>query len=102
MNDEIYEVSFDDYWHFLKGIKRECTMIEKEEEKVTIYSIKTGKRLAKHEGEKFYIFNTPDSDESIEPTPHIKLNLTTAEQVKTFFDFINEKNKERKDDGNFC
>ncbi len=105
MNEEIYEVLLSDYENFLRTIKPNYRKIitdktEDDNEIISIYSTKTNKLLTKRiknkNSEKYYIFNTPEADESIEPVPRIQLHLETPDEVKNFFEIINKIQKESK------
>ena len=113
MDNNIYEVTRDDYKGFVSQIKPECRDVRIEEIGDThiaakIYSKKTGKCLCSRvaysadygdpDPEKYYIFEMPDNDERKAPTPIRKIVLETKEQVQAFFDFLARKNKETKND----
>lgn len=114
IDESIYEVTRDEYKGFVDQIKPEFREVKVEDTGVShiaakIYSKKTGKCLCSRlaykpdsgfEGpEKYYIFEMPDNDERCAPTPVLKINLKTKEEVQAFFDIIAKKNKE-KNNGN--
>lgn len=114
MNDiDIYEVSREEYKGFVDTIRPECRDVRIEEDNVDytsakIFSKKTGKCLCsriarkpdsgKEEPEKYYIFETPDKDESRAPTPIYKLELKNKEEVQSFFDALAKQREEHKND----
>ena len=113
INKSIYEVTRDEYKGFVDIIKPNAREIKIEDIgtihiAAKIYSKKTGKCLCSRIGckpncgfeekEKYYIFEMPDDNERKAPTPVCKINLKTKEEVQAFFDFINKKQKEKKND----
>ena len=105
MDNEIYEVSRDEYVGFNDQIKPEyketaifhledCTIIK-------VISKKTGKHLCtrvipEEDTEHYYVFNMPDDDERQPGKPVKKIVLETKEEVQTFFDILSKISKENK------
>lgn len=97
MDNEIFEVSYEEYMGFLNQIKKDAyftTLTEYEELKVLeVYSKKTNKLLARQtvnpdEEKKFYVIEMPDDDERKE-APHVRqIRLETEEEVKQFFEAL--------------
>ena len=108
MDNSIYEVERDDYKAFLGQLN--FSMMDHEEytldgcEIVKIISKKTGKHLStrisdnKEQKEHYFIFSYPDDDERVEPTPVLKINLNTREEVQDFFNALSQLQKEKKND----
>lgn len=106
MNNDIYEVTRDEYVGFLNQLnKNKCNVEQLYQENATIlkiFSKQTGAHLTtriipENEPEQYYIFNMPTSDERIAPRPIQKITLETKEEVQAFFDILN-KLQEKKDD----
>ena len=105
MDNEIYEVSRDEYVGFNDQIKLEyketaifhledCTIIK-------VISKKTCKHLCtrvipEEDAEHYYVFNMPDDDERQPGKPIKKIVLETKEEVQTFFDILSKVSKENK------
>ena len=111
MDNNIYEVTRDDYKGFVSQIKPECRDVRIEEIGDThiaakIYSKKTGKCLCSRvaysadygdpDPEKYYIFEMPDNDERCAPIPVQRITLTSKEEVQAFFDAIKKLQEEQK------
>ena len=111
MDNNIYEVTRDDYKGFVSQIKPECRDVRIEEIGDThiaakIYSKKTGKCLCSRvaysadygdpDPEKYYIFEMPDDDERCAPIPVQRITLTSKEEVQAFFDAIKKLQEEQK------
>lgn len=111
--NDIFEVSRDEYKSFVETIKPEYRDLKVEDDDenhiaAKIYSKKTGKylcaRIARKpddevkEREKYYIFETPDKEESRAPIPTYKLELKTKEEVQKFFDALAKQRKEHQND----
>ena len=113
MNENIFEVSRDEYKSFVKTIKNDSRrveefMLDKDHKAIRIFSKKTGKCLTsrvthlnsnetEHEPEKYYIFEIPDDDELLPPTPHVKIELKTKEEVQAFFDNLKKLQNNNND-----
>lgn len=113
MNNEIYEVTRNDYKSFIEQIIPGSGKVEQIDAGVYhftyIYSKKTGKKLCgkrsyigedthKKHPEKYYIYEMPNDDERRNPIPKIKVVLETREEVQKFFDALSKANKENKND----
>ena len=113
MDNNIYEVTRDDYKGFVSQIKPECRDVRIEEIGDThiaakIYSKKTGKCLCSRvaysadygdpDPEKYYLFEMPDNDERCAPIPVQRITLTSKEEVQAFFDAIKKLQEEQKND----
>ena len=111
MDNNIYEVTRDDYKGFVSQIKPECRDVRIEEIGDThiaakIYSKKTGKCLCSRvaysadygdpDPEKYYIFEMPDDDERCAPIPVQRITLTSKEEVQAFFDAVKKLQEEHK------
>lgn len=99
MDNSIYEVERDDYVGFIGQLNK--TMMEVEEQYLddcTFMKIKsksTGKLLCtriipENGDEHYFIFEMPEENERIKPTPVMKVNLETREQVQEFFNALNK------------
>lgn len=107
MDNSIYEVERDDYAGFIGQLNKEMMDIEKfYESDLTIIKIKSKKtgthlctRIIPNSGEEhYYVFNMPEDEERIAPTPVMKIKLNTKEEVQAFFDAINKLQLEAKKD----
>lgn len=107
MNNEIYEVNRDEYVGFISQLNKQmCDVEQYFEDNMTIMKIKskaTGTHLCTriipdNDIEYYYIFNMPEDDERIDPTPVMKITLNTQEEVQSFFDALNKLQRERKND----
>lgn len=100
MDNDIFEVSRDEYKGFVAQIKPECreTKIEtkdSEVKEISIFSTKTKKKLCSRqldsEGfETYYVFEMPDDDERRAAKPVQKFTLNTKEEVQAFINIMNK------------
>ena len=99
MNNDIFEVTRDEYAGFIGGLKKDvCDVEQCYEEDMTIIKIKSKLRdvhlstriIPKEGAEHYYIFNLPLAEESIPNKPVLKVNLETKEEVQAFFDALNK------------
>lgn len=107
MNQEIFEVSRDEYVGFVDQINpaaKHSIQIENEDCKsILTYSNKTNKLLCQRDifeddgVEQYYVFEMPDDDERREPPCKRKIVLNTKEEVQLFMDFLSQASK--KNDG---
>ena len=110
MDDSIYEVTRAEYSSFIRTIKpeyRKVTTYKDGEYIITnIKSKITGNVLcarksndiaddAQRQPEKYYIFNFPSDVERLPPTPVVKIELETKEEVQALFDYLSKQHKER-------
>ena len=108
MNNDIYEVSRDEYVGFINQIKPEMRLTETTTENgfhfIKTYSVKYGTHLCTRivptdevaELEHYFIFNMPRSEERCAPKPVKKIILETQEEVQAFFDIVSKISKETK------
>ena len=105
MNNEIYEVTRDEYVGFMSQLKPEYrdTEISHLEDNtiIKVLSKKTGTHLCtriipENEEEHYYIFNMPEDEERQAGRPIKKIILETPEEVQTFFDILSKATKESK------
>ena len=104
MDNNIYEVSRDDYAGFLGQLNKSmCDVEQLYEEKsstITVKSKKTGKILCtriiyEEEPEQYYVYNMPEKEERVPPKPIQKITLTTQEEVQTFFNALAKLQKRK-------
>lgn len=109
MNDEIYEVSRDEYAGFIGQINKQMMDVEQYyEDDMTIIKIiskNTGEHLCtriipEDDVERYYIFTMPTDDERVAAKPVMKVTLETKEEVQTFFDVLNKIQRGEANDGN--
>lgn len=107
MNDEIYEVSRDEYAGVIAQINPKYSDVETlHEEDRTIINIKSKygvhftKRIINNEdgAELYYVYNLPSAKESLPPKAIRKIVLETKEEVQNFFDALNKIQKGDKND----
>lgn len=111
INQNIYEVSREEYKGFVNEIKPQYRDVRVEQlndlhTATKIFSINTGKCLCSRvyysakEGEpdpeRYFIFEMPEPYERLPAKPVQKIVLTTKEQVQNFFDFIAKQNQREK------
>ncbi len=110
MNKEFYEVNRNDYKEFISTIKSDCRDIRIENisdvrQAANVYSKKTNKLLCGREyniqdvermPEKYYIYSTPDAEESVPARGKIQITLETKEEVQKFFDYLSKQEKTKK------
>lgn len=97
MNDEIYEVTRDEYVDFLYSIEPTARLTETEKNEgytsIKVMSNKNGTIYCKRiippqekedESEKYFIYNDPPEDDRRPIKPRLKLTLETPEEVKAF------------------
>lgn len=106
MDNNIYEVTRDEYAGFIGQLNKEMMDVEQfYQENMTFIKIKSKNtgihlctRIIPDEGEEhYYVFNMPADDERIAPKPVMKIQLDTKEEVQAFFDALN-KIQQKKDD----
>ena len=108
MNNDIYEVTRDDYVGFLWQIKKEAMKVEEENSNdfhfIKTYSVNTGNYLCmrmipsednKIDIEHYYIFNMPEDSERQPPKPVRKIVLETKEEVQEFFNILSKINNKK-------
>lgn len=108
MENELYEVSRDEYAGLVKQLKKDCVELEEYAYKDMLFlklkSKKTGKhlttRIVPDEGEeKYYVFNLPDDNERTAAPRIRQIHLETPEEVQVFFDILKQINKEGESNG---
>lgn len=109
MDNEIYEVSRDEYVGFLNQIKPDAYFSETIEEDnyffIKVYSKNSGTHLCTRimpkstdEEGHYYVFNMPDNEERCAPIAIRKIHLETREQVQEFFNALSKIQKEMNND----
>jgi len=107
MDNDIYEVTRDEYAGFIGQLNKEMMDVEQYyEENITIIKIvskNTGIHLCTRiipddSEEHYFVFNMPADDERIAPKAIMKINLDTKEEVQAFFDALNKLQQEKKND----
>lgn len=103
MNQDLFEVTRDDYVGFLDQIKRDCKTVKKSTRDnlnvLEVYSKNTDKLLcartvnADDNSEKFYIYNMPEIEERQASPARRKIVLETKEEVQAFFDILSKVSK---------
>lgn len=98
MNQDLFEVTRDDYVSFLDQLRKDCRKVEQEKidgsHIIKTFSKKTNKLLCERAifeetgEEKFYIYEMPEAEESQPPRPRRKIVLETQEEVQKFFDIL--------------
>lgn len=101
MNEDIFEVTRRDYQSFVERIIPGKGRVDEQNGFIKLYSKTTGKCLcgrkkSEEEGEKYYIFEYPESDEWGPPIPKVRLTLETKEEVQAFFDALAELRKQNE------
>lgn len=105
MDNNIYEVTRDEYAGFIRQLAPGATELETyHEEDQTILKVmshKTGKHLATRivpeEGEPhFFVFNMPNDDERVAAKPVMKVELESKEEVQNFFNALGKLQKEKE------
>ena len=106
MDNDIYEVTRDEYVGFVSEIKQECRDVEVSHlEDCTIMKIlskKTGThfctRIVPENGEEHYfIFNMPLDEERQAGKPILKIRLESREEVQAFLNALSKISKEKKE-----
>ena len=102
MNEEIFEVTREDYKAFVERLIPGQGHIVEENNFIKIVSNKTekcwcGRKKIEDEPERYFIFDYPESDEWGPPIPKFKLNLETKEEVQALFDALAKMRKENND-----
>jgi hypothetical protein len=106
MDNNIYEVTRDEYAGFIGQLNKEMMDIEQFYQKdmtfIKIKSKNTGihlcTRIIPDEGEEHYfVFNMPADNERIAPKPVMKIQLDTKEEVQAFFDALNKIQQNKND-----
>lgn len=98
MNNDIYEVTRDDYAGVVRQINPKTSDVETiYNDTQTIIKIKNKKgihfttRIILENGEEqYYVYNLPDGDDCLPPKPVRKITLETKEEVQAFFDALNK------------
>lgn len=113
MNNNIYEVTRNDYKSFVEQIIPECreieninagiyhfTYIRSKKSKKRLCGRRTfiGKNINEKHPEKYYIYEFPEDEERRPPIPKLNITLETKEEVQAFFDAIFANNRENKND----
>ena len=108
MNNDIYEVSRDEYVGFINQINPNMRVLKQEEDNGTkllkIYSSMSGHLLCSREiypdnTEHYYIFEMPLVEERVAAKPVRKVVLENKEEVQAFFDILSQLTKEKKNAG---
>ncbi len=106
MNNDIYEVSRDEYAGFIAQLNKDkCTVEQLYEDNKTLFKIfskSTGThlttRIISDNGlEHYYIFNMPLDEERIPAKPVQKITLETKEEVQAFFNILNKLQEKKHD-----
>ena len=101
MDNELFEVTRDQYVGFLNQIKKEAkkSEVEEDDDGITVktYSVTYGTHFAtrytpkaEDKNEQYYVFNMPSDDERCAPKPIKKIVLETKEEVQEFFDALSK------------
>lgn len=107
MNNDIYEVTRDEYAGFIGQLNKQMMDVEQlYQEDMTIVKIKSKNtgihlctRIIPEEGEEHYfVFNMPADDERITPKPVLKITLNDKEEVQAFFNALNKLQQEKDND----
>lgn len=113
-DDEIYEVTRDEFKGFIDQLKSNCFVYEEygfedgpdETHEIKITS-SDGKRhfasikqFSKNEDVHYYVYEMPRDDERNPPKPIRKITLESPEEVQAFFEVLNKIHKEQKNDSN--
>lgn len=105
MNDEIFEVTKEEYIGFIEQINPEMvefTVDKSKDGSAKVYSKKTNKLLCAeyfHDGiPSFYVYEMPDDDERLAPKKHLKVQLND-EETHQFFKILAEAIKEKENAG---
>ena len=107
MNNDIYEVTRDDYVGFVSQIKPEARFVETVSKDdynyIKIFSLKTGTPFCSRmipvlEGlpEKYYIYNMPLKEERQSPRQVRKITLQSKEEVQAFIDILSKAQENNK------
>ena len=105
MDNEIFEVSRDEYAGFLRqiNVKTLDTEINHADDLtvIKVYSKTSGKhlcsRIVTEDGpEYYYIFNMPPDEDRTARKKVAKITLNTQEEVQAFFDVLNKLSKGEK------
>lgn len=108
MENDIFEVTRDEYIGFLSQIKPEAReTVTETEEKYVIYKIysklnnnhlctkKVPVGKQNDDIQHYYIYNMPLKEQRQQPTPVHKYTLKTQEQVQEFLKILNQLSQER-------
>ena len=113
LNDEVYEVSRDEFKGFITQIKPECFdhTIENTynedtyniEKQVIMITSKDGQRtfgkmISTNDDTHYYIYEMPYDDERRPATPVRIITLGSVEDVKNFFQILNQLQEQKKND----
>lgn len=108
MNENIYEVTRDEYVGFVNQINPK-SRVTKQEENEGVKWLKTfskgshrllcAREIFPDETEHYYVFEMPLDSERIAAKPVRKIVLENKEEVQAFFDILSQLNKEKKDAG---
>lgn len=106
MNNSIYEVERDDYVGFIGQLNKQMMDVEQYyEDNMTIMKIISKNththlctRIINEDGEHYYIFNMPEDNERIEPSPVMKITLDNKEEVQAFFNALSKLQQEKKNE----
>lgn len=110
MNNDLYEVTRDEYVGFLGQIKPDARATETFElddyKVIKTFSIKTNTHFCSRfipknddEEEHYYVFNMPENEERCPPTPVQKFVLQTPEEVEIFFNLLGKAQRGELNDG---
>ena len=102
MDNELYEVTRDEYAGFLSQINKHSIETEVFEESnntiIKVYS-KTSKqhlctRIVNDEQEFYYVFNMPPEEDRVPPQKIKRITLNTREEVEAFLNILSKLSKE--------
>lgn len=108
-DDEVYEVTRDDFKGFIDQIKPECFTYEEyqgEIHELKVISMDGSrhfasiKQLIPDEDVHYYIYDMPHEDERRAGHAVRKITLTTPDEVKAFFNVLNKLQKGEINDRN--
>ena len=95
MNEDIFEVSRDEYVGFLGQIKKEALKVEVDEEKqeLHVYSADGARHFAsmnndEETGAHYYVYEMPLDEERCAPRAIRKYTLETKEEVEALFEIL--------------
>ena len=112
MDNDIYEVSRDDYVGFLQQIKKECRDVQiygrgEDCTEIKTYSKDNKRHFATRiiqDGcpERYFIIDMPLPSERSKPKAIKKITLETQEEVQTFFNILSKVIKENNNGRDIC
>ena len=99
MDNDVFEVTRDEYAGFIGGLNKQmCEVEQYYENNMTIMKIKSKLRdthfctriIPDDDVEHYYIFNMPLKEESIPNKPVLKVTLDTKEEVQSFINALSK------------